>query len=278
MGAAPRHDTMSTSTLTFARERNVTPTGPGHPKLAPRPAASTPAAALTVALTFTPPWRHLTGTATHGRPAGPAPVAPADQVMTLDDIATRVAAAAAQAVGLAHHDAILSGDRSADVALARHLTIVIARRHGFTLTEIGSRLDRSHTSCSVAATNLHARADGDPEIAALMERVDWLWRQPGPRAARRRPQPPPALAEETAATDAPIAAQEPPATSREMAAQFGRLDPPDSCDPLQKANDVRMSRAAAKRAVNDLDPPDAVSRHRRRVAGERLVGTVMHSR
>jgi ribosomal protein S13 len=266
---------LASSTLRFAGPRGVTDEPP-HRAAAPDARRTSPAASLSVSLTVSAPWRTLTGRATHGTFISPPVPArgQAARVMTLDDIATGLVDAAAQAVGVPDSAAVLSDDRRADVALARHLTIVIARRHGFTLTQIGARLNRSHASCSVAARKLADRSMKDPEIAALLARVDWLWRQSGRRVADRvdaRSRPAAGgrhtqlqIVRQPAKAFAP----EPPASARELAARFGRLDAPADDEPLRKANAVRTSRAHSKRAINALDPPDAC----RAIAGALHVG------
>lgn len=89
---------------------------------------------------------------------------------SIDRAAPTLADAAGRMLGVPS-ERIFNRDRHATVALARQLAMAAARRHGYSLPEIGQAFDREHTTVLHAERTVAARAAADPRFADLLERI-----------------------------------------------------------------------------------------------------------
>lgn len=240
LGATARNHTLVTSPLTAAGAHRGVDTllrGDQQPQ--------TQRSARTISLTVRPPWQKLTGSATNGsivRTEMPAAaVAPA---LMLADVGTRLADAAARAVGGDVTRAMVVGDRrDKAITLARHMAMTIAHRHGFTYPAIGTVFKRQHTTVMHAVRRIEELAVADPPTAALLGEIELGWHVRSD-AAPSAVAVPPAVRAVPALPPAPVAARRP---APEVAARIeregaGRRAMQQREAARTRANEIRKAR------------------------------------
>ncbi|MCA1571062.1 MAG: hypothetical protein LC798_12215 [Chloroflexi bacterium] len=89
---------------------------------------------------------------------------------SIDQAAPALAGAAARALGIST-ERVFARDKHARVVLARQLAMAAARRHGYTLPEIGEAFDRNHSTVLYAQRTIAARVSEDPRVATLFEGI-----------------------------------------------------------------------------------------------------------
>jgi hypothetical protein len=90
--------------------------------------------------------------------------------LSIGQAAHVLASAASRALGVPS-ERVFDRDRHLTVVLARQLAMAAARRHGYSLLEIGQAFDREHTTVLYAERAVAARSAADPRVAELLGRI-----------------------------------------------------------------------------------------------------------